>query len=101
MTVRNSAGLMGWIFDNTTFMYMRIKEPYNTNSNGRLNPKTKLHKLGADYKADVIFFRLIVGAFLKLMPPFLTQSIVVVGIMNNNSNFIYIFFCETINVGFG
>ena len=34
---------------------------------------------------------LIVGTLLKLTLPFLTQSIVDVGVMNNNLNFIYIF----------
>ena len=34
---------------------------------------------------------MVVGTLLKLMLPFLTQSIVDVGVMNNNLNFIYIF----------
>ncbi|WAC12639.1 peptidase domain-containing ABC transporter [Dyadobacter pollutisoli] len=34
---------------------------------------------------------MLVGTALKLMMPFLTQSIVDVGVMNNNLNFIYIF----------
>jgi ATP-binding cassette, subfamily B, bacterial len=38
-----------------------------------------------------IIIGLIVGTFLKLMTPFLTQSIVDVGVMNNNYNFIYVF----------
>jgi prolyl oligopeptidase len=51
-----TAGPMGWTFDNTAFMYMWIKSADNTDPNGRLNPKTKLHKLGADNKTDVDFF---------------------------------------------
>ncbi len=35
---------------------------------------------------------MLVGTLLKLIVPFLTQSIVDVGVMNNNINFIYIFF---------
>jgi ATP-binding cassette subfamily B protein len=34
---------------------------------------------------------MVVGTVLKLMMPFLTQSIVDVGVMNNNLNFIYVF----------
>lgn len=51
-----TAGPMGWTFDNTAFMYMWIKSADNTDPNARLNPKTKLHKLGADNKTDVDFF---------------------------------------------
>jgi ATP-binding cassette, subfamily B, bacterial len=35
---------------------------------------------------------MIIGTLLKLIVPFLTQSIVDVGVMNNNLNFIYLFF---------
>ncbi len=35
---------------------------------------------------------MLVGTLLKLIVPFLTQSIVDVGVMNNNLNFIYLFF---------
>lgn len=51
-----TAGPIGWTFDNAGFMYTWIKSADNTDPNGRLNPKTKLHKLGADNKTDVDFF---------------------------------------------
>jgi prolyl oligopeptidase len=51
-----SAGAMGWTFDDSAFMYMWIKSADNKDPEGRLNPKTKLHKLGTDYKTDVDFF---------------------------------------------
>ena len=51
-----TAGAMGWTFDNTAIMYMWIKSADNKDPEGRLNPKTKLHKLGTDYKADIDFF---------------------------------------------
>jgi ATP-binding cassette, subfamily B, bacterial len=35
---------------------------------------------------------MVIGTLLKLIVPFLTQSIVDVGVMNNNLNFIYLFF---------
>ncbi len=51
-----SAGAMGWTFDNTAFLYMWIKSADNKDPDGRLNPKTKLHKLGTNNKTDVDFF---------------------------------------------
>jgi prolyl oligopeptidase len=54
--IPNTAGAMGWTFDNTAFMYMWIKSVDNNDVEGRLNPKTKLHKLGTDYKTDIDLF---------------------------------------------
>ena len=51
-----TAGAIGWTFDNAAFMYSWIKSADNTDPNGRLNPKTKLHKLGTDVKTDADFF---------------------------------------------
>lgn len=49
-------GIIGWTFDNEAFMYMWIKSADNTDPTARLNPKTKLHTLGADAKTDIDFF---------------------------------------------
>jgi prolyl oligopeptidase len=54
--IHSTAGLSGWTFDNKAFMYMWIKSADNTDPTARLNPKTKLHTLGTDTKADVDFF---------------------------------------------
>jgi prolyl oligopeptidase len=51
-----TAGIGGWTFDNKAFTYMWIKSVDNTDPSARLNPKTKLHNLGADPKADLDFF---------------------------------------------
>ena len=51
-----TGGLMGWTLDNSAFMYMWIKSADNQDPTSRLNPKTKLHKLGADNKTDIDFF---------------------------------------------
>lgn len=51
-----TAGPGSWTFDNNAFMYMWIKSADNTDPTGRLNPKTKLHKLGTDVKTDIDFF---------------------------------------------
>lgn len=51
-----TAGAMGWTFDNTALLYMWIKSVDNKDPEARLNPKTKLHKLGTDYKSDIDFF---------------------------------------------
>jgi prolyl oligopeptidase len=51
-----TAGAMGWTFDNKAFMYMWIKSADNTDPTARLNPKTKLHTLGAESKTDIDLF---------------------------------------------
>lgn len=51
-----TAGPGSWAFDNNAFMYMWIKSADNADPTGRLNPKTKLHKLGTDVKTDIDFF---------------------------------------------
>jgi prolyl oligopeptidase len=51
-----TAGPGSWTFDNNAFMYMWIKSADNADPTGRLNPKTKLHKLGTDVKTDIDFF---------------------------------------------
>ena len=51
-----TAGASGWTFDNKSLMYMWLKTADNTDPTARLNPKTKLHTLGADVKTDVDFF---------------------------------------------
>jgi len=54
--IPSTAGPMGWTFDNTAFMYMWIKSTDNTDLTARLNPKTKLHKVGAAVTTDTDFF---------------------------------------------
>ena len=51
-----TAGAMAWSFDDSAILYMWIKSADNNDPEGRLNPKTKLHKLGTDYKTDMDFF---------------------------------------------
>ncbi|SHG29455.1 oligopeptidase B Serine peptidase. MEROPS family S09A [Flavobacterium micromati] len=45
-----------WTFDNNAFTYMWIKSADNTDPTSRLNPKTKLHKLGTNVNSDIDFF---------------------------------------------
>jgi prolyl oligopeptidase len=54
--IPGTAGVYGWTFDDTAFLYRWIKSADNKDQEGRLNPKTKLHKLGTDYKSDIDFF---------------------------------------------
>jgi prolyl oligopeptidase len=54
--IPDTAGAMAWSFDNSSILYMWIKSADNNNPEGRLNPKTKLHKIGTDYKTDTDFF---------------------------------------------
>ncbi|WP_293871375.1 prolyl oligopeptidase family serine peptidase [Flavobacterium sp.] len=54
--IKNTAGIVSWTFDNTSFIYMWIKSADNTDPNGRLNPKSKLHKLATDSYQDNDFF---------------------------------------------
>ncbi|MEO6148519.1 MAG: prolyl oligopeptidase family serine peptidase, partial [Mucilaginibacter sp.] len=51
-----TAGLLGWTFDNKAILYLAIKTDNNADPEARLNPKTKLHVVGADSKADIDFF---------------------------------------------
>ena len=54
--INGTAGGGSWTFDNNFFMYMWIKSADNTDPTGRLNPKTKLHKLGTEVAKDIDFF---------------------------------------------
>lgn len=47
---------LGWTLDSSAFMYLWLKSTDNKDPEGKLNPKTKLHKLGTDYKTDIDFF---------------------------------------------
>jgi prolyl oligopeptidase len=51
-----TAGPGSWTFDNDAFTYMWIKSADNTDPTSRLNPKTKLHKLGTNVNSDIDFF---------------------------------------------
>ncbi|HNP33246.1 MAG TPA: prolyl oligopeptidase family serine peptidase [Flavobacterium sp.] len=54
--INTTAGSSGWTFDNNSFLYTWIKSGDNTDPTGRLNPKTKLHKLGTDVSKDIDYF---------------------------------------------
>ena len=54
--IRNTSGVNGWAFDNNAFLYTWIKSADNTDPSSRLNPKTKLHKLGTEVSKDSDFF---------------------------------------------
>lgn len=64
--INAAAGIGDWTFDNKAFMYMWIKSADNTDPTARLNPKTKLHTLGTDTKADIDFFSNVSYPALKI-----------------------------------
>lgn len=51
-----SAGFNTWTFDNKSFSYIWIQNADNKDPNSRLNPKSKLHKVGAASETDIDFF---------------------------------------------
>ena len=51
-----TGGVGIWSFENAAFTYIWLKSPDNTDPTSRLNPKTKLHKLGTEVSTDVDFF---------------------------------------------
>jgi ATP-binding cassette subfamily B protein len=83
---RNSKGIA--LFFKTTEKFHTIKLNGNSNS----NPFKFLFKYIAQFKKyfTIITLDLILGAVLQLILPFLTQSIVDIGIRNNNINFIWL-----------
>ena len=54
--INNTAGAGDWTLDDSAFFYTWIKSADNTDPAARLNPKSKLHKLGSDNGKDVDFF---------------------------------------------
>ncbi len=54
--IPNTSGAMGWSFDNKSIRYMWVKSVDPNDVEGRLYPKTKLHKLGTTYESDIDFF---------------------------------------------
>ena len=54
--ITKTAGLEGWTFDNKSIFYIWLKSADNTDPTARLNPKTKLHAIGAADSTDVDFF---------------------------------------------
>ena len=54
--ITKTAGLEGWTFDNKSIFYIWLKSADNTDPSARLNPKTKLHAIGAADSTDVDFF---------------------------------------------
>lgn len=51
--VRN---IEGWTPDNSAVLYLSLKTADNTDPNGHLNIKTRLHRIGADPATDADFF---------------------------------------------
>jgi len=49
-------GIESFSFDNKTLLYLALKTADNTDPTGRLNPKTKLHKIGTSSSNDLDFF---------------------------------------------
>lgn len=54
--IKNTAGAGDWTYDDTAFFYTWIKSADNEDPGARLNPKSKLHRLGTDTSKDVDFF---------------------------------------------
>ncbi len=50
------ASISSWSFDDKTVLYSWIQSVNNKDPQSRLNPKTKLHKIGYDVNTDVDFF---------------------------------------------
>jgi prolyl oligopeptidase len=51
-----TAGVGGWTFDNKSVLYTWLKSADNKDPLARLNPKTKLHKVGAANTSDIDYF---------------------------------------------
>lgn len=51
-----TAGVESWSFDNKSILYEWIKSADNKDPLARLNPKTRLHKIGSPEKDDIDFF---------------------------------------------
>lgn len=51
-----TGGVASWTFDNKAVLYQWIKSADNKDPLARLNPKTKLHKVGTGAKDDIDFF---------------------------------------------
>jgi prolyl oligopeptidase len=51
-----TSGITSWTFDNSGLLYIWIKSADNKDPLSRLNPKTKLHRLGTAQSSDVDFF---------------------------------------------
>lgn len=54
--ITEAFGATDWTLDDSAFFYMWIKSADNTDPTARLNPKSKLHKLGTDTSTDIDFF---------------------------------------------
>jgi prolyl oligopeptidase len=63
-----TGGAMGWSFDDKSILYMWLKSGDNTDPTARLNPKTKLHKLGSEVSSDVDLFSNASYPALKIDP---------------------------------
>ncbi len=50
-----TGGVESWSFDNKSILYTWIKSADNKDPTARLNPKSKLHKVGTDTKEDIDF----------------------------------------------
>jgi len=54
-TINSSYRAYSWTFDNKAFLYNSLNNSDNTSADFKLNPKTRLHKLGDDVKNDIDF----------------------------------------------
>ncbi|MBV8390079.1 MAG: prolyl oligopeptidase family serine peptidase [Mucilaginibacter sp.] len=80
-----TAGVQGWSFDNKSVLYMWLKSADNKDPQARLNPKTKLHALGAESKADIDFFSNASYPELKIEP----KAYPYVYVTNDNKNYVF------------
>ena len=55
-TINSSYEAFSWTFDNKAFLYNSLNNSDNTSADFKLNPKTRLHKLGDNVKNDIDFF---------------------------------------------
>ena len=55
-TIYPSFRIYSWTFDNKAFLYNSLNNSDNTRADFKLNPKTRLHKLGVDVKNGIDFF---------------------------------------------
>jgi|SRR5450755_3730311 prolyl oligopeptidase len=55
-TINSSYTAFSWTFDDSAFLYNSLNSSDNTDAQFKLNPKTKLHKLGTPVYNDIDFF---------------------------------------------
>jgi ATP-binding cassette, subfamily B, bacterial len=100
VTISKTEFCKNWLLDNTDESMVLTLEPSpefyrNEDTDAKSQPQGLRSLLVYLKKYPKLVWQLavglIVGTLIKLTLPFLTQSIVDVGVMNNNLNFIYLF----------